>query len=591
MRTPIVPRTLPRLLALASLSLACSSSDGGEGGSDIPDYSGFSGVTPAPGAAPGVTQTPGAAPSAAGGIATPAGTEGQGTPPLAGPATPGAPAASGGAAAPAAPGTPTDPAATPPAAVPGTGSMVDVTILAEATVTDPAVGGFNLEGTAPQRTIGGMEVGSVACFDNIDLTGVQSIDVSYARMASAVSASGRVAILLGGSTPLTADATDLTAVESIGEKLTGDTGDWTVFQTINIGLSRAVTGVNQLCFRGLQGNGILNIQSFTLRGTPGTNDGVTNFNPPVPTGPAVAPVRVVDGEVQFGGPGTSKAGNSFFWSNGKYSADLFYNADVVKWLHDDWGSQIVRAAMAVDDNKPTPGEPIATLGGYLTRPVDNELNVQKVVNAAIENGMYAIIDFHAHRAQDEAADAVEFFRKMATKYGAFDNVIYEIYNEPTGIDWPGIKAYAQPVIDAIRAVDPDNLIIVGTPEFSQRVDQAAADPIDDNNVAYTLHFYAATHGQGLRDQATAAINMGAALFVTEWGTTPADGHGNPDTNATNTWMQFLKDNNISHANWGVSDEAVAGAAQLVRGASPSGNWTDAQLSASGRLAKGIIQGW
>jgi len=109
--------------------------------------------------------------------------------------------------------------------------------------------------------------------------------------------------------------------------------------------------------------------------------------------------------------------------------------------------------------------------------------------------------------------------------------------------------------------------------------------------AYTLHFYAATHGQGLRDQATAAINMGAALFVTEWGTTPADGHGNPDTNATNTWMQFLKDNNISHANWGVSDEAVAGAAQLVRGASPSGNWTDAQLSASGRLAKGIIQGW
>jgi hypothetical protein len=468
--------------------------------------------------------------------------------------------------------------------------MLDVTILADTTITDPAVGGFLLEGTAPQRTIGGMEVGSVACFDNVDLTGVQSIDISYARLSSTVSASGRFAVLLGGSAPLTTES-DLTTVENLGERLTTDTGDWTIFQNINVGLSRPVTGVNQLCFRGLQGNGIFNFESFTLRGTPGTNDGVTNFNPPVPTGPAVAPVRVVDGEVQFGGPGTSKAGSSFFWSNGKYSADLFYNADAVKWLHDDWGALLVRAAMAVDDNKPTPGEPIPTLGGYLTRPFDNELNVQKVVDAAIENGMYAIIDFHAHRAQDEAAEAVAFFRKMATKYGTFDNVIYEIYNEPTGIDWPGIKAYAQPVIDAIRAVDPDNLIIVGTPEFSQDVDIAANDPIADNNVAYTLHFYAATHGQGLRDKAIAAIGSGAALFVTEWGTTPASGEGNPDTNATNTWMQFLKDNNISHANWGVADQTVVGAAQLVRGASPSGNWTDAQLSASGRLAKSIIQSW
>jgi hypothetical protein len=56
-------------------------------------------------------------------------------------------------------------------------------------------------------------------------------------------------------------------------------------------------------------------------------------------------------------------------------------------------------------------------------------------------------------------------------------------------------------------------------------------------------------------------------------------------------MNFLKANNISHCNWGVADQAQQGAAHLVRGASPSGGWTDAQLSASGQLAKRIISGW
>jgi len=56
-------------------------------------------------------------------------------------------------------------------------------------------------------------------------------------------------------------------------------------------------------------------------------------------------------------------------------------------------------------------------------------------------------------------------------------------------------------------------------------------------------------------------------------------------------MTFLKSNNISNCNWGVADQTQAGAAQLLRGASPAGGWTDAQLSPSGQLVKRIISGW
>lgn len=486
----------------------------------------------------------------------------------------------GGAAAdPAAPG---DSAADPvPAAGP---AMLDVTIPAETLnqAVSSGVGLFPLPGGNGRQYVGGIEVGSVACFDDINLSGVQSIDISYARDGQAVSSSARFAILWGSA--------DVSVAENLGEKLTTTTGGWETFQAINVGLSRAVDEIGQLCFRGLQGNGILNIESFTLRGTPGTNDGLTDFEIPVPTGPAVPPITVSGSQVLFGGQARSVAGNSFFWSNGRYSADQFYNAETVKWLKEDWGSQIVRAAMAVDDNKPDGSTPLDQLGGYLTLPFDNKFNVQKVVNAAIENGMYVIIDYHAHRAEDSRAQAIEFFREMASIYGGFNNVIYEIYNEPVNTSWPVIKDYAEDVIAAIRSVDPDNLVIVGTRFFSQEVEEAADDPINDNNVAYTLHFYAASHGQDLRDKAVRAMNKGIALFVTEWGTTDASGQGAPNAGATQAWMDFLRANNISHCNWSIADLAQ-GSAGLVRGASPAGGWSNAQLSQSGQLVKNIIQSW
>jgi aryl-phospho-beta-D-glucosidase BglC (GH1 family) len=169
--------------------------------------------------------------------------------------------------------------------------------------------------------------------------------------------------------------------------------------------------------------------------------------------------------------------------------DRFYNAEVVNWLVQDWGAKLIRAAMAVDDDRPGGTTPVPQLGGYLTRKFDSTLNVKRVVNASIENGIYVIIDWHAHAADQRADAAVRFFGEMASIYGGYNNVIYEIYNEPVNPQWPQIKQYAQPVIDAIRAQDPDNLIVVGTPSYSSQVAAPAADPIvGDRNVAYTLHF-------------------------------------------------------------------------------------------------------
>src|SRR4028118_79713 len=107
---------------------------------------------------------------------------------------------------------------------------------------------------------------------------------------------------------------------------------------------------------------------------------------------------------------------------------------------------------------------------------------------------------------------------MAQRYGNTPNVIYETWNEPLNYSWSGIiKPYHQAVIGSIRQHDPDNIIICGTRNWSQEVDEAAASPISGSNIAYTLHFYASTHGAGLRSKASTALSRGVALFATEYG--------------------------------------------------------------------------
>ena len=326
------------------------------------------------------------------------------------------------------------------------------------------------------------------------------------------------------------------------------------------------------------------IQSVNYIGASAAGGGATSS----PEDGCLAPVQIhgdlsVSGTniVDKNGNVVSFAGNSFFWSNTNFGAERLYNADVVGWLQEDWNSTIVRAAMGVDE-----------FGGYLTDPQGNLNRVTAVVDAAIANDMYVIIDWHSHHAEDFQADAVAFFTAMARRYGDTPNVIYEIYNEPITRDWSGdIKPYSEAVIAAIRAEDPDNLIIVGTGFFSQDVDVASEDPITGfSNIAYTLHFYAGTHGQSLRDRAQTAIDNGLALMVTEWGTVNANGDGAVDRVSTEEWLLFMDLNNISHLNWSVHDK-VEGASILRPGASSAGGWADSDLTESGLFVRDIIRNW
>jgi endoglucanase len=280
--------------------------------------------------------------------------------------------------------------------------------------------------------------------------------------------------------------------------------------------------------------------------------------------------RIVDQH----GAAVQLRGMSLYWSQW---IPKYYTANTVRWLRDDWKVTVVRAAMAV---KPD---------GYEKNPAAERDKVIAVVDAAIELGIYVIIDYHAHTAHENLPQARAFFADMAKRYGNVPNVLYEPYNEPLDVSWAKVlKPYHEGVIDAIREHDPDNIVIAGTRNWSQQVSEAAANPIARPNVAYTLHFYANTHGQSLRDDAQKALNLGAALFVTEYGTTDATGDGVVNEAATRQWWAFLDRNFIGHLNWSVADIADSSAA-LFPGASPDGGWAINQIKPSGVLVRNELR--
>jgi endoglucanase len=266
-------------------------------------------------------------------------------------------------------------------------------------------------------------------------------------------------------------------------------------------------------------------------------------------------------------------GMSFFWSQwmGKY-----YNAKAVDWLVDNWKVTVVRAAMGVRHEE--------TRSGYIYDKSE-ALKVQIIIDAAIKRGIYVIIDWHDHYACKNIEESKAFFKEMASRYGKYPNVIYEIFNEPVWDSWKEkVKPYSKAIVQTIREIDPDNLIIIGSPHWCQDIDIAANDPVAGTNLAYSVHFYASSHGEDLRQKTMHAIRKGIAPFASEFGTCLSTGDGFIDSVETEAWFSFMDRYGISWCNWSIADKQETSAA-LVPGARPTGGWRVGDLTPSGRMIR------
>ena len=254
----------------------------------------------------------------------------------------------------------------------------------------------------------------------------------------------------------------------------------------------------------------------------------------------------------------------------------YVNKKTFQTLRDGWGVKCIRLAMYTQE-----------YNGYLSG--GNRSNLKKLVRQGVqyatELGLYVIIDWHIlsdGNPQTNQKEAAAFFKEMAGKYKNHKNVFYEICNEPNGgVTWKQVKAYAGAVIKEIRKQDKHNVILVGTPTWSQDVDIAAKDPIKGyRNLMYTFHFYAGTHGEAYRQKVQKALGKGLPVFVSEFGISDASGNGSLNKAEGDRWIRFLKKNGISYVCWNLSNKNES-SALLKSSCKKVSSFRDSDLSAQG----------
>ena len=269
-------------------------------------------------------------------------------------------------------------------------------------------------------------------------------------------------------------------------------------------------------------------------------------------------------------------GMSMFWSVSKREGADFYNETTINNLVRDLKIEVVRLAIGTEENW--------GVGGFVKDPDAQRALIEAAVKAAVKNDIYVIIDWHSHTATDQLEQAALFFDEMAEKYGEYNNVIFEIFNEPTNQGWPLIKEYADSIVTVIRKYS-DNLILVGNPNWDQRPDVAIGKEVEDpkHNVAYTFHYYAMSHGKSQMNSADRAMKAGLSVFVSEWGTVEASGNGTPGEDKNLQWQEWMDANKLSSANWSISNKNE-GASLFVPGSTPESY----EFSASGEMVKGFL---
>ena len=259
----------------------------------------------------------------------------------------------------------------------------------------------------------------------------------------------------------------------------------------------------------------------------------------------------------------------------------YINENLFSQVSNDWNGNLIRLAMYAN-----------VYCDKDEREQSYEL-MKQGIDAAVASDMYVLVDWHIleeGNPNSQIDEAMEFFERISTEYADCPNLIFEICNEPNGeAGWYDVLEYSNRVIPVIREHIPGSVILVGTPEWDRNLGSAVLHPLDFDNVMYVLHFYAASHHEGLRSELVNAHDAGLPVFISECGISESSGDGDLDFASAAEWFTYLDENNISYAVWSLSDKDES-SAFFKPGFDPNGKINDKDLSEAGLWVRELIRG-
>lgn len=238
-------------------------------------------------------------------------------------------------------------------------------------------------------------------------------------------------------------------------------------------------------------------------------------------------------------------------------------------LANDWGSDVIRLSMYVQEN------------GYETDPAGYTKLINKLIKKATKRGLYVIVDWHILTPGDPNVNlelARDFFKTIAKRHADKTNILYEVANEPNGVSWDSLRGYHEAIVPVIRDKDPEAVVLLGTRGWSSLGVSEGADesevldaPVDAKNIMYTFHFYAASHQATYRKALKRAARK-VPMMVTEFGLQSFTGDGENDFAESRRYVRMMENKKISWVYWNFSDDWRTGPV-LVEGTCPDGKFS------------------
>lgn len=185
------------------------------------------------------------------------------------------------------------------------------------------------------------------------------------------------------------------------------------------------------------------------------------------------------------------------------------------------------------------------------------------IDRATELGIYVIIDLHFignstgkdHLGKYVDDRLLDFWKFIAPRYSSYDNVMYELFNEPTDDcnDWGAWVDRAQYWVDIIRSYS-SNIVWVGCPCWSQQIGGSADDPITGGNIGYVSHIYPNSGVDYAISEAVKASGK-APVILGEWGWRKGTASDlSNDTQYDDKIKEMVTNNNMSFSAWSATDD-------------------------------------
>ncbi len=239
----------------------------------------------------------------------------------------------------------------------------------------------------------------------------------------------------------------------------------------------------------------------------------------------------------------------------------YVNYATLDALHNEFGINVIRLAMYTAE------------GGYCESDASKREYFYQLVadgiRIATELDMYVIVDWHMVGADDVndknpmyyRNESMEFFSRISAEFKDYNNVLYEIMNEPNGdTTWASCTNYANLVIPKIRE-NTDAIVLVGNPHWTANLNVVMQKPlVGYTNIMYTYHFYAADHFN--TGQVQNAYDKGFPVFISEHGGMESSGDGAINYEHLEFWYRILDQRNISYVAWNLSNSK--GSASILK---------------------------